>query len=79
MLMSDPGQGPHRVRRVTLASKVMGRVVTIRVREGSETRLCETMALLDDRTTQAQLAESRAAAEAAAFCLAWLQLRRKLS
>lgn len=52
--------------RVTLASKVMGRVVAIQVREGSETRLHQTMALLDDRTTQAQLAESRAAVEAAA-------------
>jgi len=52
--------------RVTLASKVMGRVTAIRVREGSETRLHETMALLDDRTTLAQLAESRAAVEAAA-------------
>lgn len=52
--------------RVTLASKVMGRVTAIRVREGSETRLHETMALLDDRTALAQLAESRAAAEAAA-------------
>ena len=52
--------------KVTLASKVMGRVVTIRVREGAETRVHETMALLDDRTTQAQLAESRAAVEAAA-------------
>ncbi len=52
--------------RVTLASKVMGRVVAIRVREGSETRPHQTMALLDDRTTQAQLAESRAAVDAAA-------------
>src|SRR5690349_9682201 len=52
--------------KVTLASKVMGRVVAIRVREGSETQLHETMALLDDRTTQAQLAEARAAVEAAA-------------
>ncbi|HEY6926755.1 MAG TPA: efflux RND transporter periplasmic adaptor subunit [Steroidobacteraceae bacterium] len=52
--------------RVTLASKVMGRVVAIRVREGSRTQLHQTMALLDDRTTQAQLAESHAAVEAAA-------------
>lgn len=52
--------------RITLASKVMGRVVAIRVREGSQTRTHETMAVLDDRTTQAQLAESRAAVEAAA-------------
>ncbi len=49
--------------KVTLASKVMGRVATIRVREGSTTRLHETMALLDDRTMQAQLAEARAAAD----------------
>jgi len=52
--------------KVTLASKVMGRVATIRVREGSTTQPHETMALLDDRTVQAQLAEARAAAEAAA-------------
>jgi HlyD family secretion protein len=52
--------------RVTLASKVMGRVVAIRVREGSETHVHEIMALLDDRTTQAQLAASRAAVDAAA-------------
>ena len=52
--------------KVTLASKVMGRVVAIRVREGSETHPHQTMALLDDRTTQAQLAESRAAVEASA-------------
>jgi HlyD family secretion protein len=52
--------------KVTLASKVMGRVALIRVREGSTTQPHETLALLDDRTTQAQLAEARAAAEAAA-------------
>jgi HlyD family secretion protein len=52
--------------KVTLASKVMGRVVAIRVREGAETRAHETMALLDDRTTQAQLAAARAAVESAA-------------
>jgi HlyD family secretion protein len=51
--------------KVTLASKVMGRVAAIRVREGSTTQLHQTMALLDDRTVQAQLAEARAAAEAA--------------
>jgi len=52
--------------KVTLASKVMGRVIAIRVREGSTTRPHEIMALLDDRTTQAQLAEARAAVDAAA-------------
>jgi HlyD family secretion protein len=51
--------------RVTLASRVMGRVVAIRVREGSTTRAQETMAVLDDRTAQAQLAEARAAAQVA--------------
>jgi multidrug efflux pump subunit AcrA (membrane-fusion protein) len=56
--------------KVMLASKVMGRVVAIRVREGAETRIHETMALLDDRTTQAQLAESRAAVEATASQIA---------
>ncbi len=52
--------------KVTLASKAMGRIVAIRVREGAQTRARQIMALLDDRTTQAQLAESRAAMEAAA-------------
>ena len=51
--------------KITLASKVMGRVVAIRVREGAAVTPRETMALLDDRTAQAQLAEGRAAAEAA--------------
>ena len=51
--------------KVTLASKVMGRVSAIRVREGDSVRAQEALALLDDRTTQAQLAEAQAAAEAA--------------
>lgn len=51
--------------KITLASKVMGRVVAIRVREAAAVTPRETMALLDDRTAQAQLAEGRAAAEAA--------------
>jgi HlyD family secretion protein len=52
--------------KITLASKVMGRVAVIRVREGDATHASETMALLDDRTTRAQLDEARAAAAAAA-------------
>jgi HlyD family secretion protein len=52
--------------KITLASKVTGRVTAIRVREGDATRAHETMALLDDRTTEAQLAEARAAAAVAA-------------
>lgn len=51
--------------KVTLASKVMGRVSTIQVREGESVRAHETLALLDDATTQAQLAEARAAADVA--------------
>ena len=51
--------------KVTLASKVMGRVTTIRVREGDTPLAHDVMALLDDRTTQAQLAEAGAAADSA--------------
>lgn len=51
--------------KITLASRVMGRVAAIRVREGDTARSHQIMALLDDRTARAQLAEARAAAEAA--------------
>jgi HlyD family secretion protein len=51
--------------KITLASKVMGRVSKILVREGDGTRAQQIMASLDDRTTQAQLAEAQAAAEGA--------------
>lgn len=51
--------------KVTLASRVMGRVSTIRVREGDTVLAHDTLALLDDSTTQAQLAEARAAADVA--------------
>lgn len=52
---------------ITLASRVAGRVVVIRRREGDTTRANEVMALLDDRTVRAQLAEARAAADTAAM------------
>jgi HlyD family secretion protein len=52
--------------KITLASKIMGRVVTIRVREGATTKPQEILALLDDRTARAQLAEARAAVDSAA-------------
>ncbi|HVS77627.1 MAG TPA: efflux RND transporter periplasmic adaptor subunit [Steroidobacteraceae bacterium] len=52
--------------KVTLASRVTGRVMAIRVREGDTTRPGEVMALIDDRTVQAQLAGANAAAASAA-------------
>jgi len=52
--------------KITLASKVTGRVMAIHVREGDTTQPRQTMALLDDRTTQAQLAQARAASASAA-------------
>jgi HlyD family secretion protein len=52
--------------KVTLASKVAGRVATISVREGDAVHSGQVMALLEDRTARAQLAEARAAAEVAA-------------
>lgn len=55
---------------VTLASRVTGRVIAIRLREGDRTRPHEIMALLDDRTVRAQLAEARAAADSAAMQVA---------
>lgn len=52
--------------KVTLASRVTGRVMAIRVREGDSTRPGEVMALIDDRTVRAQLAGAEAAAVSAA-------------
>jgi HlyD family secretion protein len=68
-LQSDNGlvqvSGRIESDKITLASKVMGRVTTIHAREGDTVRAHAVMALLDDSTAQAQLAEARAAAEAA--------------
>lgn len=46
---------------VTLASRVTGKVIAIRVREGDTTRTHEVMALLDDRTNLCVLAGYAAA------------------
>jgi len=51
--------------KVTVASKVMARVSSLRLREGDTVRNHDALAFLDDRTTRAQLAEAQAAADAA--------------
>lgn len=51
--------------RVTLASKLAGRVNAIRAREGDSVQTGQILAVLDDKTTKAQLAEAKAAYETA--------------
>ena len=60
------GSGTVEARNIRVGSKVGGRILEVRVREGDHVRLGQTLITFDDKELEASLAQARANAQKSA-------------